>query len=243
MKEWMVQLNGDKWDLNELPKELYSSECSVVEEHGSYYLKSSDFNCLKQPGEVLQAATLLMEHANGVAKLRLSGFHNVAVSHRVIGIDDEGERQLFVLVTDSWEFRDKITVTHGDTKADGSVKPPKESTQAKSYIELVKRDKNVADALRFFTDVNWVNLYKVWEIVADDLGNQRKIYKNNWATKGDLNRFTQTAQSRHELGDQARHAHSKFLPPADPMLLTEAESLMRIILRKWVDQKLLPISE
>ncbi|MDP9458250.1 MAG: hypothetical protein M3Q60_21300 [Actinomycetota bacterium] len=50
----------------------------------------------------------------------------------------------------------------------------------------------------------------------------------------DQSRFTGTAQSREELGDEARHASEKYKPPTNPMSLNEARAFVKSVIRAWI---------
>lgn len=103
--------------------------------------------------------------------------------------------------------------------------------------KLVKTDTSVTNAIRLLgtREGDWVNLYKVLEIVKGDVG--RKIIDNGWASKKILDRFTNTANTSNAIGDDARHAADKFQPPAVPMTLPEARALIASVVMRWVEPK------
>lgn len=98
--------------------------------------------------------------------------------------------------------------------------------------------KPVENALYFFREGTWDNLYKVYEIIRDDTGSEQAIIKKSWGSKPELHRFTQTVQSSEALGNDARHASKRYKPPAQPMSLSEAKSLIRGILMNWMQTKI-----
>ena len=75
---------------------------------------------------------------------------------------------------------------------------------------LAERNPRLADALRYFARGDWVNLYKAWEVVRDAAGAVHAIIANGWADRTEQGRFTGTAQSKDQLGDDARHASGKY---------------------------------
>jgi hypothetical protein len=85
---------------------------------------------------------------------------------------------------------------------------------------------------------DWINLYKVYEVVRDDVGGKHVLVRNGWATADDIRRFTETAQSPQLLGDAARHAGRKRPPPPDPMTLDGAKALIGAMVRSWVSTKI-----
>jgi hypothetical protein len=50
-----------------------------------------------------------------------------------------------------------------------------------------------------------------------------------------LDRFSQMAQSRAGLGDDARHASKKYKPPAKSLSLTEAKNIIGVLLQNWIN--------
>ena len=86
----------------------------------------------------------------------------------------------------------------------GTVNAPRLPSEAESLVDLADQHQEVADALRFYKRGDWVNLYKAWEVACDAAGGLHQVVKNGWATERDRSRFTQTAQSRAVLDDEAR---------------------------------------
>jgi hypothetical protein len=77
MPEWLVRLEGEKFDLEDLPSLLCSPENTVIEEDSSYYLKSSQFKSLGSADEVRERAIDMIEKLNGAVKRQNRGGHPV----------------------------------------------------------------------------------------------------------------------------------------------------------------------
>jgi hypothetical protein len=237
MKNWLVRLVGDEFDLQELPELLASPNATVLKEDGQYYLKSTDFDTQTGASDILKIATQILEAVNGAAKLHLGSFRTVQIAD-IVEISTDGKRQHFVFLEGSLHARSKLTVSATVIKSNGTVEQESNHpTQIESWVALARHDKNVADALHFFNEPNWFNLYKIYEIIKDDVCGEQKIIQNSWVTKTNIKLFTQTAQSRDVLGDNARHASKKYKPPQKPMSLPEAKSLIKILLQNWLRSK------
>jgi hypothetical protein len=217
MKEWLVRIGGDQFDLQELPALFNLPGATVLEEGGIYFLKSTTFNSLPNADEVLKTAIYLLEVVNGAAILHLENFLPVRFQNTIIGIDQDGKRHSFGF---------------GYGTGRPILKSAQKPAKVASWITKAGQDKNVADALRYLCDQNWVNLYKIFEIVQNDVGD---IGKRGWVARKDINRFTQTAQSKETLGDAARHASKKFKPHPQPMSLQEAKHFIRTLLLNWLN--------
>jgi len=236
MPEWLVRLEGEKFDLEDLPSLLGSPENTVIEEDGSYYLKSSQFKSLGSADEVREHAIDMIKKLNGVVKLHIPSFRGVSEAG-VTMIEEGGRRHHYVYLEGSIKLRSKVSANLTVTKTDDKPQTAPPHSNVESWIRLAKTDKAVADALHFFREDTWISLYKVYEIISDDVGGQQVITKNGWATNQKLSRFTQTAQSKAALGDLARHAANKFKPPSQPMTIEDARSLLREIILNWLSSK------
>ena len=234
MPNWLVRLKGEKFDLEDFPSLLRSPEHTVIEENGSYYLKSSDFDSLSSADEVRERAIAIIDMLNGAMKLHIHDFRGVFEDGVTI-IKEDGGRHHYVYLGGSIATRVKVSATVTTSKGTQQIAP--QPSEVESWLSLAKGDKAVADALHFFRENTWISLYKVYEIIRDDVGGEEAITTNGWATKKRLKWFTRTAQSRAALGDYARHASKKYTPPAQPMPIHEAESVIRGILQSWFRSK------
>jgi len=93
MPKWLVKLKGEKFDLEDLSSLPRLSELSVIEEDGSYFLQSSEFDSLTSADEGLKRGIELIEILNGAAKLNRDNFHDVA-EDGVTHVEDDGRRLL-----------------------------------------------------------------------------------------------------------------------------------------------------
>ncbi len=236
MPNWLVRLKGEKFDLEDFPSLLRSPELTVIEENGSYYLKSSDFDSLSLADEVRESAIAIIDMLNGAMKLHIHNFRGV-FEDGVTLIKEEGSRPHYAYLRGSITARSKTSANLTATTSKGTQQIAPRPSNVESWLNLAKDDKAVADALHFFRENTWINLYKVYEIIIDDVGKKDVIIRNGWVTKKGLRRFTQTAQSRAALGDAARHACNKPPPPPQPMPFHEAESLIRGVLLSWFHSK------
>ena len=53
--------------------------------------------------------------------------------------------------------------------------------------------------------LDWVNLYRILEIIAANVGGLGAVASNGWATEQSLKLFTPTANSPDAVGLSARH--------------------------------------
>lgn len=232
MKNWLVRLKGEEFDLEILPPLFHSTQLSIIKENGSYYLKSSDFDSLKLADGVRESAIAIIEILNGAMVLSNHNFHDIS-EEGVLLVEKNGKRCFNLYLEESIEIRSRVSTKPKATTPDGIQQIAPQHSNIESWINLAKNDKTVADALHFLKKGTWISLYKVYEIIKDDIGSD-VIINSGFAKKTKLRRFTQTAQSRLALGDEARHASKKCKPPAKPMTFNEAKSFIGGILINWL---------
>jgi hypothetical protein len=84
---------------------------------------------------------------------------------------------------------------------------------------------------------DWVNLYRIYEIVKRDLSGDNQIVRQGCATSNDLTKFRRTANSPDSIGHDARHGVQSGDPPPVPMESSEAKNLVKKVAQKWLESK------
>jgi hypothetical protein len=105
-------------------------------------------------------------------------------------------------------------------------------------VSDLPEEQHVERALRLCAEreFTWSELYKLWEIVVDDVGQDYAIAAG-WLTDQQRRRFQHTANSVGAVGDDARHGRETTQPPRDPLPLSEAKAMVKGILRSWLSEK------
>jgi hypothetical protein len=101
----------------------------------------------------------------------------------------------------------------------------------------MKKDRAVEDAMLYYTNqMNWFNLYKVYEVIEHDV---RRDILNKW-TQGRAEDFTYSANNARVSGYDARHSSAKY-PKASSkrssMSLQEAFVFVTDLLLRWLQTK------
>ena len=120
--------------------------------------------------------------------------------------------------------------SHGSLGIPQSLWPP---------VEIAQRDPAVADALRLLGTQGFarVNLYRILEIVCEDVEGIENIQREGWASGNELTRFKRTIDHSETSGDEARHGYSKGQPPPNPMSSSELGSFLNSIFSNWLTSK------
>lgn len=97
----------------------------------------------------------------------------------------------------------------------------------------------IEKAIRIYgsCEINWGDLYKVYEIIESDIGGFNRIVNKGWNTKAEINLFKHTANSPSAVGDDSRHGKENTSPPINPPSLSEAGFLIEDMLKHWIDSK------
>lgn len=244
MTVWQVQLEGDKRDVEFLSKIFATGPRKVIrDEQGPGYLYESDsFHSCSTSEEVEQLAEGELAVLSGILKLERDardGLKYGAVYRR----NANGGRDIFVRIRESLQLRVEMgAVTATVTDAAGNViaQPPPPPPRSAALLQLSAGDAAVAKVLRLLSApdaMTWVSLYRIHEVIEDDVGGQHKLEKQGWGSADDLRRFKHSANSVQVGGDKSRHGKEPHVPPKNPMTLAEAEAYAKYIVQAWLTSK------
>ena len=109
----------------------------------------------------------------------------------------------------------------------------------RTSFNLTGLDKSVDKVLRLLgdDDLSWVNLYRLYEIVRDDIGGEKAIVSRGWCQPEDLRLFRWTANHPEASGDAARHGSRSESAPKQPMELSQAQTIIKTMVQKWLRAK------
>lgn len=234
--KWDVQLTGDPFDLAELSKSLVEDDVRVREKNGEYFLESNRFEELNNSKEVSFLAADILKVLTGAVRLSLGGRIPLRVANTA-RVRPDGSRDVFVAVSDTIHARDTIGVEI--TLSDGTNEEIHAAHAVPGWFKLSLADQRVAKALRLFGtgERNWVSVYRLYEVIEEDVGGLDKMVNNEWVTKASIRRFKHTANSPGAVGDDSRHGKELTMPPSDPMDIGEARALVDLVLRNWLRSK------
>lgn len=233
---WWVLLRGDAPDLALLVESFDGERLEVTQREGETYLRSEEFRDAADEADVLSRAAELVREANGAARLLDSNFRSVQVD-RVVLVDESGARRHFLNLEGGIRGVGGVSAELTVTRADGTEREPlePEPPPANRWVSLAGSAPNVARALRLLgnPEPSWSELYHVLDIVQEDVGG--RMFDDAWVERADINLFTHTANNARAIGEQARHGHTQWEPPANPMTIDAARSLLQRLVRRWLD--------
>ena len=233
--EWRVQLSGDKSDLEELAKSLNSDELKIWEDNGKFILSSSDFDSLNDSQDVRDNAEIKLNYINGCSKLKQS-FQQPITIDGIESLSQDGKRNIYISVPTA---RLVLRTYRPTVLINGIAVGSSLYEELPNMVVLAAKDRNVAQVINHLNgDDEIATLYKIHEIIADDVGGVGIIQDNGWASRNKIERFRRTANSPDAIGDKARHGVQKNDPPENPMSLAEAKAFILNIVKCWLDSKI-----
>lgn len=238
MVGWVIQLSGEKFDLEELPRLFTSEELKVLEKNGKYYLISNEFRTFTEASEVLKQAKKFIKLINGAVKISNSKFLSIRIGN-VEKIEKNGRHMRYIFA-ESGTYRIKGSENTILTKSGSNQEEQitKRTFTVESWVMQTKQDKNVAKVLSFWSaeKITWIDLYKILEVIEEDIG--CKVYKRHWVSRKKTRLFEWTANCYRAIGEDARHGgEKKWIPPKKCMELSEAGSIIRTITDNWLREK------
>lgn len=244
MTIWQVQLEGDVRDLRFLAEVFATGPRKVLpnERDTGYLYESESFHSCATSREVEQLAEGEIAILSGILKLERDA-RDALKYGAVFRLNPTGGRDVFVSIHESLEVRVEMgAVTAVVTDAAGNViaQPAPPPPRSAVLLLLAARDTAIAKVFRLLSAsdaMTWVGLYRIHEVIEDDVGGQHKLEKQGWGSADDLRRFKHSANSVQVGGDKSRHGKEPQVPPKNPMTLAEAEAYAKYIVQAWLASK------
>jgi hypothetical protein len=231
---WRAQIEGDPESLEILRKNF---ENHIIVEDNTYFLQCPQFG----PGneDLLQCAKYILNNMINLLNLNLNKQWKVSVQGTFQNY--ENGKKSIIMAPEPGIITLKglpCSVTVNGTVSDPDVV----NDNLEKFLRCIHPHENIQEALDFYKTPDWVNLFKVWELIEDDMGGKSEIVNKGWASSDEINLFRCTAHNREGAGLNARHAvasrmnsHcSQVLSSQDPMELSVGKSLIGRLLKQWI---------
>lgn len=229
---WQARLRGHAFDLETLTRLFREGEPTVGRDEDGFYLKSSQFG-RSDAAEVHKLAAELVLLVNGVARVLAPSYRQIELAGQYV--NDEGQHSV-IIEPASIEVRSHVSSP--TLVVDGHQPPPSPPPLGPRYTGLAANDSNIAEALEILASgLDAVHLYKVYEIIEDDVGGARTIRQRGWASRKAISRFGAATNHPEVSGKLARHARQRGDAPRNPMDLSEARRFLLDLTRKWMDYR------
>jgi len=233
--KWKVELIGDSNLLKSLCSEMNpSEELLVFEESGHFFMTNKEFENITSADEVRHKAIEIIEMINGIV-FHLFTKKGTISSNSISKINDLGGNDIFFFADPEFlnlsDNQPSIIITHENGT---SIKSSPLLT-IQNLLTVSERNPIKAKIFRLFASGNldWVSLYRLYEVVYSDVGNQ--IF--SWINKSTIQNFKHTCNSVGAIGDASRHGLEITKSPKKPLTLIEAQDLIKLIINKYLEIK------
>lgn len=234
--KWEVIVVGDEHDLLQLQEAFKSPNMNIQRSEDRWILNSTSLDTITDHNEVSEKGQELLDIISGASKLTI-GLRTPLTVEYVILRNEDGSGHIFVTVNDTIRIRDQVSITLTDASGE-VVYESRPADQVPTWIEVAQRDAKVSRVLKLLgtKDLDWVNLYRIYEIIKDDIGD---LVSSGWTSKTILSRFTGTANSPAIIGDEARHGVPLSEKPMKlpSMSLSEARAFITGVVHNWIATK------
>jgi len=234
MGEWRVYLAGHQADLRDLSNLFQTVTLSVMIVDGlneCFFTSSKLSNYqVNEIADVQEIVDKFVVTINAIARLKLSYFESVTVSHLAY-VSDVGSKRIFKSVQGVSIARGRIL---SRANRIGSLVTKNLNSGIDSLINLIDQDVNLAKSLRLLggLETKWQDLYMVLESIHYSPPNM----KNRITT------FTRTANSYSSIQSESRHGSVKKPTPNKKMTINEALNMIRDLLIQYIESKGIDLS-
>lgn len=200
------------------------------EDRDGAFFASEALEHIAEAGERHRAAERALVRAVGLGRLLDSNLHSVALTGR--HVDSVGVHQ--VVAVDTAVVR---TLAGPPTVLIDGVPVVKPAPTAPGLLALAETTPEVAEVLDLAgrSDLSWVDIYKVYEIIRHDAAGARSPDAKGWASVREQRAFTASANRQEVSGSAARHARAAVeKSPRLTMTLREAQAFIRELATSWL---------
>lgn len=251
---WKLQLVGHEEELRALAK-MFGPPATpaglrVWFEDGRYCLHAPDFETMTAAGEVLARGEILVGRLNGLGFLKFGVFRPVETGN-VMQAAAQGGDNTFVmtgepaviyvpsvaLLTYLGEPIPAFLAKMAGPKAASLPTPPLVERWEVPERFAAAVDEGLSLLPVAVRSEDWRLLHFIYEIVeghVDPPQPSRVAKVLKWSSTEEIVRFSNTANSKSNLGTKARHGRQTRAAPPNPMTFQEARAWVRGLLLAWM---------
>jgi hypothetical protein len=233
--KWKVNLIGDDVVLKSLCSDFNpTKELNIFKEGDQFFMTHKEFEKLTTSDDVRRFSVEIIELINGIS-FHLNAKKGTISSNSISKLNDQGGNDVFVFAETSIIYLSSNQPTIIITNEDGSTTYSSPLTTIENLLTDAKTNPSKATIFRLFANGNldWVSLYRLYEVIYSDVGNL--IF--SWTNKKTIQNFKHTCNSIGAIGDASRHGIEITNPPKKPMTLMDAQNLIKLIIDKYLEKK------
>jgi hypothetical protein len=231
---WKIRLRGSVEGLRQL-EESFNDDPEVVAENEDYYIRSEIFERLDEPDEIRSEAHRIVESIRIFGSLDSLPVTDLETSV-LVEENKDGTEHIYAQAKGVGIGIGSANPTIKAENEEIEVPPPADQTEKRTLLAI--KDQKVFELANLISKgKNWVNLYRIFEFVQDNIESEDNIVDQGWWSRAEKERFKRTANSRDAIGDSARHGDSRTSPPTNKMSHDEAQSQINILIERWLKHR------
>jgi hypothetical protein len=229
-------LEGHEFDLQTLAELFPEGDPRVVkdDEDGRYHLESSALaQYAEDHNRMAETARELLAELLGPARFHRADLGEVKVIGRFDGLGADGTTTAIVL-GDGAKMREKAVASvvtaelrlHGHAERGAVTGSVTSVRPAERYRALAATHPSVAELVKLYAvqDPSWEDLYKAYEIIKDDRGDQKAVEQLGVSGR-QISHFKGSANIERHARPTGR--------PAKPMTLPKGRQFIRDLAERW----------
>lgn len=221
---WLVELRGNSADFLLLRAAFTAGPVRLTLFEGGWYIGGT-VEVAETPVAAFDLAGEHLPLVNGIGFAAIPGYQPASLTGRIIDRDG-GHNPTLVMGPITFNGRSLFGI---NGSADGA--------RATALRRSTKSDAALTRAIHILgrSDcVDWVDLYKVFEVLVQAAGSESLLRQRTRAHKRDVSAFRYSANSPRVSGDLARHASEKGVKAGThTMTLEEGRDFIRRLLVAW----------
>jgi hypothetical protein len=199
MDRWLVELYGERIDLEEFTRWFPDGELFVIEEANGFFLVGSAFEALSNSEAVLSKAVHAIDRFTAIISLISPGLQKPTVGH-VIRETSGGRRDVFAFLSASLSMRSSV---RGNLESIGVTPQKPQQTQAQTLLKRAIANHRLEQVLLLWADQirSWPRLYRLMEEIEMHL--EKHVDEAGLCTTDERTRFTREHSGGFRTGRTA----------------------------------------
>jgi len=234
-RKWFVQLHGDHELLEWLTSDSDSIDgLFIIKDNGNFFMTSLEFENMDSIEEVKKKSDEILEMINGIASFLFSTKGRLS-SNSISNRNVSGGIDCTVFVETSYINLSSPPPTITIENGDGTVSKSSPLLSINQLLADATKSANKSKILKLLAkgNLDWVMLYKLFEVIESEIGDQIFL----WVSKPKIKNFKHTCNSVAATGDDSRHGKELTSPPKTPMTLKESQDIISLIIDKYLGSK------
>jgi hypothetical protein len=232
MSRWLVEVQGDRFDIDELPYWFPDGEIFALSEGEKVFICGPALESLEDASQVYESAKQALEEFFSIIRILQPNVHFPKLG-TVFREDENGQRKGTVSASAHLVGRSKARATSTVNPSEHGLKNP---TPAQELLAASRRDRGLHLATLAISDCNssWSRLYLAFEEIETYIANSsgKNVVEAKLCSEGEKKRFTRSANAAEVAGKDARHGFGKgFQAPKNPMSVGEARTFISKLLQ------------